>query len=512
MGFWAIASSEPDRAAIVSPDGSVLTFGDLLERSRRVAATLRAMDVGPGDHIAIMLPNHPAFFEVVLGAMESGLIVIPVNSHLAAGEAAHVLADSEARIFISHSSTAHAARFAAQRAGLDPERTFAVGHIEGFRPYSDLYLSDPELPEPRTAGSTMMYTSGTTGKPKGVKRRHPNGDPDEVYGATAMTTCRGFGVPLRAHVHLVCGPLYHAGPFVGAFNSLHVGGTIVLMEHWTPEDCLSLIEQYHVESTQMVPTMFHRLLSLPEEVRRRADVSSLKSVFHTGAPCPVAVKQRIMDWWGPVVYETYGGTEGAATIATPKSWLRKPGTVGKPIFGVTVHIVGEEGEDLPTGQVGEIWIESSAGSSEYYKDPQKTAEMRRGEMVTLGDVGYLDEDNFLFLRDRKIDLIISGGANIYPAEVEAALLEDPMVADVAVIGIPDDEWGEQVKAVVELQPGVDAGDGTASEIIERCRARIARYKCPRSIDFIDHLPRLPNGKVEKRRLRDPHWNDRESAI
>jgi long-chain acyl-CoA synthetase len=327
-----------------------------------------------------------------------------------------------------------------------------------------------------------------------------------------VITCRGFGVPVRAHTHLVCGPLYHAGPFVGAFNSLHVGGTVVLMEHWTPEDCLRLIEQFHVESTQMVPTMFHRLLSLPEDVRNAADVSSLKSVFHTGAPCPVAVKQRMMDWWGPVVYETYGGTEGAATIATPRSWLRKPGTVGKPIFGVTVHIVGEDGEDLPVGQVGEIWIESAVGPSEYYKDPEKTSKMQRGKMVTLGDVGYLDEDNFLFLRDRKIDLIISGGANIYPAEVEAALLEDPVIADVAVIGVPDEEWGEQVKAIVELRPGIEAGDPTASDIIERCRDRIARYKCPRSIDFIEHLPRLPNGKVEKRRLRDPHWSDRESAI
>jgi long-chain acyl-CoA synthetase len=262
----------------------------------------------------------------------------------------------------------------------------------------------------------------------------------------------------------------------------------------------------------MVPTMFYRLLTLPEAVRAAADVGSVKSVFHTGAPCPVTVKQRMMDWWGPVVYETYGGTESSGTIATPRRWLEKPGTVGKPIHGVAVRILDASGRELPPGEVGEIWMESAAGPSEYYKDPVKTAQMRRGRMVTLGDVGYLDEDGYLFLRDRRIDLIISGGANIYPAEVEAALLEDPLIADVAVIGIPDEEWGEQVKAIVELKPGVSPDASAASGIIGRCRTRIAHYKCPRTVDFVERLPRLPNGKVEKRRLREPYWADRDSAI
>jgi long-chain acyl-CoA synthetase len=509
LGFWNIATADPERPAIIDPDGTVTTFGALLERSRRLANTLRSMGVGPGDHIAAMLPNHSSFFEVLLGAFESGLIVIPVNSHLAAGEVAHVLADSDARAFVAHGSLSDVARPAAKH--LNEDYRFAIGEIDDFRPYSDLLAGNGDVPRPRVAGATMMYTSGTTGKPKGVRRRRVDGDPDELYGLVAETTCRGFGVPVGLHTHLVCGPLYHAGPFVGAFNSLHVGGTIVLMDKWTPERCLALIEKHRIESTQMVPTMFHRLLSLPDAVRAAADVSSVKSVFHTGAPCPVAVKQRMMDWWGPVVYETYGGTETSGTIATPRRWLERPGTVGKAIHGVTVRILDAYGLELSAGEVGEIWIESAVGPSEYYKDREKTSEMRRGRMVTLGDVGYLDEGGYLFLRDRRTDLIISGGANIYPAEVEATLLEDPLIADVAVIGIPDEEWGEQVKAIVELRPGAQAGPLAEGQIIDRCRTRIAHYKCPRSVDFIEHLPRMPNGKVEKRRLREPYWAGR-SAI
>ena len=510
LGFWTIAAAEPERPAVIDPDGTVTTFGVLLERSRRLANTLRSIGIGPGDHIAAMLPNHSSFFEVLLGALESGLIVIPVNSHLAASEVAHVLADSDARAFVAHEALSDVARPAAKH--LHGGSRFAIGEIDDFRPYSDLLVGDGAVPRPRVAGATMMYTSGTTGKPKGVRRRHVDGDPDDLYGLVAEVTCRGFGVPVGPHTHLVCGPLYHAGPFVGAFNSLHVGGTIVLMDKWTPQRCLALIAEHRIESTQMVPTMFHRLLSLPDAAREAADVSSVKSVFHTGAPCPVAVKQRMMEWWGPVVYETYGGTESPGTIATPRRWLERPGTVGKAIHGVTVRILDAHGHELPAGQVGEIWIESAAGPSEYYKDREKTSQMRRGRMVTLGDVGYLDEDGYLFLRDRRIDLIISGGANIYPAEVEAALLEDPLIADVAVIGIPDEEWGEQVKAVVELRPGTAPGPSAEAEIIDRCRARIAHYKCPRSVDFIEHLPRLPNGKVEKRRLREPYWAGRDAAI
>jgi long-chain acyl-CoA synthetase len=511
VGFWRIAAADPDRVAVLDARGSE-TFGELLAASRRVGHALRALGLAPGDHVAMALPNQREFLEVLLAAMEIGLVITPLNNHLAAAEVAHVLSDSDAQVFFAHEAIADVAQAAASEAGIGPERCFAVGTIDGFAAYTSLTSGPEEVPEHRVAGALMMYTSGTTGKPKGVRRSQPAADPDDLFGEVAALTCRGFGVPVRAHCHLVCGPLYHAGPFVGATTALHVGATLVLMDRWTPERCLELIERHHVESTQMVPTMFHRLLALPAEARDAADVSSIKSVFHTGAPCPEHVKARMMDWFGPVVYETYGGTEGAATIATPQRWLARPGTVGKAIRGTTVRILDADGNELGPGEVGEIWIESEAGPSEYYKDPDKSAAMRRGRMITLGDVGLLDEDGYLFLRDRKIDMIISGGVNIYPAEVEAALLADEAIADATVIGIPDGEWGEQVKAIVELRPGIPPTQETEQDILERSRSRIARFKCPKSIDFVDALPRLPNGKVEKRRLRDPYWADRSSLI
>ena len=471
LGFWRIASDDPGRIAIVDAAGVEHTYGELLATSRALAAGFRERGASRGDVVACVLGNDPRFLATLLAAFESGLYFTPVNVHLAAPEIAYVVEDCEAVAVVDEST------------------------------FDELLVSGAGAPPERSPGIQMMYTSGTTGKPKGVRRRVPEGDPDDVYGALAERTAQGFGVPLDPHTHLVCGPLYHAGPFVGALTTLHVGGTVVLLDKWTPEGFLAAVEQHRIATTQMVPTMFHRLLQLPSEVRERYDVSSLCSVFHTGAPCPVDVKQRIMDWFGLVVYETYGGTESAATIATPKRWLSKPGTVGRAIRGVTIHILDEDGNELPIGETGEIWIDNGGPPPEYFHDPEKTRGATRGRLVTLGDVGFLDEDGCLFLRDRKIDMVISGGVNIYPAEVEAALLADPRVGDVAVIGEPDEDWGERVVAIVETAPGVDASDDLADDLVRSCRDRIAAFKCPRTIRFVDELPRLPNGKVEKRRLR-----------
>ncbi len=512
LGFWRIAGADPGRVALVDGAGGRITYGELLDSSRSVANGLRRVGLAPGDAVAAVLPNCRAFFEALLATSETGLYFVPVNRHLATDEIEHVVDDSESRVVVIDHLETDAHWRALDRAGLDPRTRLAVGHAGRFRPYAELLANDPVAPPDRTAGTTMMYTSGTTGKPKGVRRPLPDGDPDDHFGNLSAITCQGFGVPVGRGAHLVCGPLYHAGPFVGAVNALHAGLTVVLMERWTPEGALELIQRHRISSTQMVPTMFHQMLALPAAVRTRYDVSSLCSVFHTGAPCPVQVKQQMMDWWGPVVYETYGGTEGVATIATPKRWLERPGSVGKAIHGVTVRILDDSGEEVTAGVPGNVWIEPSGHPPEYFKDPEKTRRMRRGRMVTLGDVGYLDPEGFLFICDRKIDMIISGGVNIYPAEVEAALLADDRVVDAAVIGVPDDELGEQVKAVVQLASGVEPGPALAHSIVEACQARIARFKCPRSVDFVDHLPRLPNGKIEKRRLRDPYWLGRGRVI
>lgn len=503
--FWEVAEDDPERVALVDADDHEVSYGDLRAAVNRLTHGLRGAGLGRGGVLAVAVPNCPAFIECYLAAAQSGWYFVPINRHLAAAEVAHIVADSDAKVLVAHADLGDVAEVAAREAGLDVEHCFVVaGILEGFTPYESLQHGQPDTrPEDRSAGQVMMYSSGTTGRPKGVRRPLPDGDPDELASFTAAVTCKGFGIEPDG-VHLVCGPLYHAGPFLGAVNTLHSGHTVVLTDHFDAESTLRLIERHRVTSTQMVPTMFHRLLALPEDVRSRYDVGSVQSVLHTGAACPVDVKSRMMQWWGPVLYETYGGTEAAATIAKPHRWLERPGTVGKPINGVTVKIFDDDGNECAPGVPGDIYIASAFGAgAEYYKDPQKSASVRRGEYVTLGDVGYLDEDGYLFLCDRKIDMIVSGGVNIYPAEVEAALLTHPAVRDAAVIGVPNEEWGEEVKAVVELVETASPSPDLAEELVAFCRERIARFKCPRTVEFRD-LPRLPNGKLLKRRLREDY--------
>ncbi len=515
MGFWAVAGAHPERPAVVE-SGTTTTFAEMAATSDAMARGLWALGLRRGDGLAVVVPNRATFFACHLAAMSAGLYMIPINTHLAPSEVADILGDCDAAALVVDAALADLCAAAVAAGDVDPDHRFADPEAEGFRPLAallELGRTAERLPAGLGAGTTMMYTSGTTGRPKGVRRRLPDGEANEVYGTAAGVYCQGFGMTPGPGVHLVCGPLYHAGPSASATAALHAGNTLVLMERWDPEICLSMIERHRVTSTQMVPTMFHRLLALPADVRGRYDLSSLESVMHTGAPCPQPVKAELMEWLGPVVYETYGGTESVATIATPRRWLEKPGTVGRAIHGITLHILDDDGRELPRGEVGQIWVENAnAPAAEYYKDPDKTRGMRRGSWVTLGDVGYVDDDGYLFLRDRAVDMIISGGVNIYPAEIESVLLESPLVGDAAVIGIPDDEWGEAVLAIVEPAEGTAAGEATAEAILAHCATRLARFKLPRRIDFVAALPRLASGKLQKRLLRERYWEDTDRRI
>jgi long-chain acyl-CoA synthetase len=356
----------------------------------------------------------------------------------------------------------------------------------------------------------MQYTSGTTGRPKAVERQLPALDADAMVAALAFNLERYDIAPGGDHVHLVTSPMYHLAPLAFGYFSLHFGHPLVLMDGFDPERALALIERHRVTTTHLVPTQLQRLRRLPAVVRARYDVSSLRHVMHAAAPCPVELKREMIAWWGPVLYEYYGASEGGGTLARSAEWLAKPGTVGRPWPGAGVRVLDDEGKDCPPGTIGTVYLKLTAPFA-YKGDPEKTRAGRRGEWFTVGDVGHLDDDGYLFLSDRKIDMIITGGVNVYPAEVEAELLAHPEVADAAVFGVPDEEWGEQVKAVVEPAAGIAAGGALAERLLSHCRARLAAYKCPRTIDF-GALPRDANGKLYKRRLRDPYWVGRERRI
>jgi long-chain acyl-CoA synthetase len=502
-GFWIAAEQEPERPALVDPAGGVHTAGALGAAANRLVHGLRARGLRAGDGVAVVLPNGVELVEVLLAAMQAGWHYTAINSHLTAGEISYILENSGAKAFFADARQAELAHEAADRAGLAAGARFAVGAIPGFTAFGELMDGRPATrPEDRLAGQFMQYTSGTTGRPKAVQRAIPALDPETMVAAWAPNLARYDVEPGGDHVHLVTSPMYHMAPLAFGYLSLHFEHRVVLMERFDAEEALGLVERHRVTTTHMVPTQFHRLLRLPEAVRRRHDVSSLRNVMHAAAPCPVELKRQLFAWWGPVIYEYYGATEGGGTIAKPGDWLRFPGTVGRAWPGSDVKILDDDGRELPPGEIGTVYMKNVM-AFEYKGDPEKTRAARRGDYFTVGDVGELNAEGFLFLRDRKIDMIISGGVNVYPAEVEAALLAHPQVADAAVFGIPHAEWGEEVKAVVEPAPG--AGAELAAELLAFCRARLAAYKCPRSIDLVAALPRDPNGKLYKRRLRDPYW-------
>jgi len=518
LGFFRQAAADANRVALVAPDGTEVTAGDLAARANLVANGLRALGLDTGDTIAVVVPNGIEMMEIVLGAMQIGLYLTPINHHLVGPEIAYIVEDSEAKVLVGHERFAGALVAAADESGLPEDRRFAIGAIGGWQPYEALTKEQPATrPDNRTAGAPMHYTSGTTGRPKGVKRPLAGIDPDEM-GALYSMFLMLFGVqPEDGNVHITGSPLYHTAVLLWATNSLHLGHKVVLMDKWSPEEMLRLIEQHRVTTSHMVPTQFHRLLALPEEVRARYDVSSLRCMVHAAAPCPPEIKRRMIEWWGDAVMEYYAATEGGGTIVTAREWLERPGTVGKAWAGSEVRILDDDGNILGPHQIGTVYLSLAQANFEYKGDQRKTEGNRvyfpdGSAFFTVGDVGELDEDGYLFLRDRKIDMIISGGVNIYPAEIEGAFLACPLVGDVAVFGIPNDDWGEEIKAVIEPAAGVEPGPALEAELRAFAEANLASYKRPKSYDFIAEMPRDPSGKLYKRKLRDPYWEGRQRAI
>jgi long-chain acyl-CoA synthetase len=511
LGFWRLAQADPGWIAAVDPDGTQYTAGELLSRANRLVHGLRDLGLKPGDGICGLVPNGVDGLTLYLAALQAGWYYTPVNWHLTGPEIAYILHDSEARAFFVHER--YAAEGARGAEAIEPERRFSFGKIAGFRPVSELTVGQPDtLPADRTAGATMHYTSGTTGKPKGVRRPLSGLDPDDA--AELMTFLLAlFGItPGQPNAHLVTSPNYHTAVTQFGGSALQMGHTLVYMDKWDAEETLRLCERYGVTNSHMVPTHFKRLLALPEEVRRAYDLSSLKWMIHAAAPCPVPVKLAMLEWWGDCVYEYYAATEGGGTLATPQDWKKHPGTVGNAWPISELLIVDDDNRPVPTGTPGTIYMKMAGVGFEYKGDPEKTAANRLRDHFTVGDIGYLDEEGFLYLCDRKADMIISGGANIYPAEIENEIMIHPKVADVAVFGIPDEEWGEQIKAVIEAAAGTTPGPELAQEILASLEGRLSRMKWPRSVDFIDEMPREPNGKLLKRKLRAPYWEGHDRAI
>ena len=495
--------------------GETVTYAELEERSVRLARVWEDAGLGFGDHVALLIENQARFFEVCWAAQRSGLYYTAINTHLTAEEVAYIVDDCDARAFVT---TAAMGPVAEELAPVLPaqvtSRLVIDGLVDGYEPYEDALASvsgDPR--EAEVEGHAMLYSSGTTGRPKGVRfelQNQPLGNPG--LAVEGFRLYYGIG---EDTVYLSTAPNYHAAPLQFCMAVHRLGGTAVVMERFDEEAALAAIERYRVTHSQWVPTMFVRLFKLPEEVRDRYDLSSQRVVLHAAAPCPVPVKEKMIEWWGPIVSEYYSSTEAiGATAITSEEWLAHKGSVGRPM-GSVVHICDDEGDDVPVGEIGVVWFETPVQglAFEYHKDPAKTASSHddRG-WATNWDMGRLDEDGYLYLTDRKDFMIVSGGVNIYPQEAEDVLVTHPSVADAAVFGVPDTEFGEQVKAVVQPAAGVAAGPELEHELLAHCRAHLAAYKCPKSVDFEEQLPRLDTGKLYKRLLRDRYWGDQESRI
>ncbi len=492
------AAATPDKPAIIMADtGETLSYAGLEAASNRAAQLFRKHGLSRGDTVAFMLLNDMDYLPLCLGAARSGLIYVAVSTKLSLDEANYILENSGAKIFVASAALASVAGKLSA-----PVANYAHGgDMEGFaRIEAALAKMPPGRIEDESPGRDMLYSSGTTGRPKGITGALPEGPLEEPNALLMLTkTLYDFGPDM---IYLSPAPLYHAAPLRYCMAVHRFGGTVVIMRKFDPEAYLANVETYRITHSQVVPTMFVRMLKLPEDIRARYDVSSLRVCIHAAAPCPVEVKRQMIDWWGKVIYEYYASTEGTGFCAiTSDEWLAKPGSVGKALLG-DIRILDDDGNLLPQGREGRIFF-AGGGEFEYHGDPEKTASVTHREHgATFGDIGYVDEDGYLFLTDRAAYMIITGGVNVYPQETEDVLIMHPKVADVAVIGVPDEEMGESVKAVVQPRDWADAGDGLAAELIAFARDRLSHVKCPRSIDFERELPRHDTGKLYKRLLKD----------
>jgi long-chain acyl-CoA synthetase len=507
----------PDRPAFVmASTGEVVTYREFEGRANQLAHLLRDHALRRLDHYSIFMENNDRYLEACGAGERSGLYYTCVNSYLTPEELAYIVDNSDSRVLITSRAKRDVALVAAadcpklelvlvvdEPGGSDDDRVH--DYATAIAPFPTTPIADERL------GTPMLYSSGTTGRPKGIVRPLPDQPPGEPL--PLFVFLRDLWRYREDMVYLSPAPLYHSAPQAAVGIAIRMGGTVIIMERFDPVEYLRLIEQYHVTHTQLVPTMFSRMLKLPEEERNRYDLSSLEIAVHAAAPCPVQVKQQMIEWWGPIIHEYYGATEALGfTACDSEEWLAHPGTVGKVILG-DLHVLDDDMNPLPPGEPGTLWFKT-ATPFEYHDDPDKTRESTSpdGTMTTVGDVGYVDEDNFLYLTDRKTFMIISGGVNIYPQETEDLLITHPKVADAAVFGVPNPDLGEEVKAVVEPMPDVEPGDELAEELLAFCREHLSRQKVPRSIDFDVSLPRLPTGKLYKRVLRDRYWGEGRSRI
>jgi long-chain acyl-CoA synthetase len=502
QGFWQWAAEHPAQPAVIEPDGPATSFAELASLVNRISHGLRAVGVHAGDRVAAILPNRTEYLALMLATSQIGVQLVPINWHLTAAEVVHIVTDSGAGTIIADARFADVARSAADDAQIGADRRFGLPGFGTFADLAELIGDQPEtLPDDRQVGQNMVYTSGTSGVPKGVSKPLLPVPPEMLAGWAAGELIKRYGFTIGDGVHLTIAPIYHVAPGGLAMAMLHMGNTVVLADRFDAQDTLRMIDTHRVTNTTMVPTMFHRLLELSEEIRGRYDLSSLRQVTHGAAPCPVATKRRMIQWLGPIVHEYYGSSEGGIISVGAQEWLEHPGTVGRA--QEQVRILDEAGDEVPEGVSGLVYIAASVLRFEYHNDTARTAAAYRGDFFTAGDIGHI-RDGWLYLDDRRSDMINSAGVNIYPAEIEAVLIDHPAVADVAVIGVADADRGQRVVAVVQPATGIEPSPELAVELTEFARATLAGYKIPRTIEFRTELPRTPMGKLARYKLRESY--------